>query len=87
MTVTPQLVLVLIWGAVILGFALRIGPVGRKEHARDPHGSRLVTFWNILDEKKWTEEGLAHHRRSLRFMALVLLSLIPFAVILRVLEP
>ena len=61
---------------------LRMGRFGRVEHLRDPGDSLILAPWNVLDPQKWTEDGLALHRRWLRFLGLGALSLIALILLL-----
>ena len=55
---------------VVLGnwFERRWNPKPPPErYQRDPKQIAFVSFWNILDDKKWTEEGLVFHERRMLF--------------------
>jgi hypothetical protein len=60
-----------VMGAVILATTIysmaRYGTVPKREHLRDPRGVPYAAFWNFLSAEKWTPEGLAFHRRVIRF--------------------
>ncbi len=47
----------------------RFGIVPKHEHLRDRRDVAYAAPWNFLDERKWTPEGIALHRRLLRFWA------------------
>lgn len=49
-------------------FARRWNPKPPPErYQRDPKQIPFVSFWNILDDKTWTEEGLVYHEKLMLF--------------------
>jgi hypothetical protein len=46
----------------------------RERYLRNPNDLLFVAFWNVLSSEKWTEEGLAFHRRRLQFIPVALLT-------------
>lgn len=42
----------------------------RPENYTQPGKLPLVGFWNVFDRSRFTEEGIAYHRRALRWTAL-----------------
>ena len=55
----------LLWS--ILG-AFRVG--FRPESYSRPGRLPIAAFWNAFDRGKWTDEGIAYHRRLFRYVAL-----------------
>jgi hypothetical protein len=57
-------------GFVICGiwFERRWNPMPPPErYQRDPKRLPLVAFWNLLDESRWTPEGVTFHRKRMLF--------------------
>jgi hypothetical protein len=55
---------------VVLGnwFERRWNPMPpRERYQRDPNRVPIVAFWNLFDERRWTAEGIAFHRRRMVF--------------------
>ena len=50
----------LAWG---LRLNLKYGTVPKRRHLRDPHGLLYAAFWNFFSREKWTDEGVALHKR------------------------
>ncbi len=48
------------WG-VRLSF--KYGLVPKREHLRDPNGLLYGAVWNLFSKEKWTDEGVAFHKR------------------------
>ena len=50
----------LAWG---LRLNFKYGLVPKREHLRDPNGLLYGAFWNFFSSEKWTDEGVAFHKR------------------------
>ena len=37
----------------------------RERYMKDPNGWPLISFWNMFDQKKWTEEGIRYHEKRM----------------------
>jgi hypothetical protein len=49
-------------------FERRWNPMPPPErYQRDPKRLPLIAFWNMLDETRWTSEGVAFHRKRMIF--------------------
>jgi hypothetical protein len=46
-----------------------------KRYLRNPNDAPFIAFWNVFSSKKWTDEGLAFHRRRLLAMPIILAAL------------
>ena len=56
-----------LWLAAGLAWGLRLsfkyGLVPKREHLRDPNGLLYGAVWNLFSREKWTDEGVAFHKR------------------------
>ena len=49
-----------IWG---LRMVLKYGLVPKREHLRDSKSLLFISTWNVFSTKKWTDAGVALHKR------------------------
>jgi hypothetical protein len=67
-----------VWFLAGVAWAIRLnwkyGIVPKQKHLRDPNGTPYAAFWNIFSTEKWTDEGVAFHKR-------VALELLAFAAV------
>jgi hypothetical protein len=71
-----------VWSVVGL---IRVGL--RPKNYVQPGKLPIVAFWNLFDEKRFTAEAIAYHRRMLRFMGESLIALVIGAFLMSVLFP
>ena len=50
----------ILWGIRV---NLKYGIIPKREHLRDPNGSLFIATWNVFSHAKWTDEGVAFHKR------------------------
>jgi hypothetical protein len=43
--------------------SFKYGLVPKREHLRDPNGLLYGAVWNLFSKEKWTDEGVAFHKR------------------------
>ncbi len=56
-----------LWFGLGIAWGLRLnfkyGMVPKREHLRDPNGLLYGAVWNFFSREKWTDEGVAFHKR------------------------
>ena len=50
----------ILWG---LRLNFKYGIVPKREHLRDPEGPLYIATWNVFSRSKWTDEGVALHKK------------------------
>jgi hypothetical protein len=49
--------------AWIVRLSWKYGIVPKQEHRRDPNSGPFFSFWSLFSYEKWTDEGVALHKR------------------------
>ncbi len=75
-----------IWLVAGIGWGVRTnvkyGVVPKREHLRDPKGVPYAAFWNLFSHDKWTDEGVALHKRlAVELLIFVVVWLVGFRLL------